>query len=325
MTVRLTPRVAERPSPAARAGHHQKRSKPVAIDLWTVVLAAGAGRRLSSVTGGVPKQFWRGDRGRSLLEETLERFLPLAPVSRTVVVVDATHRDHLFGAGARGAGGTLIFQPQDRGTAAGVLLALTPVLESGSDAIVAITPSDHGVIDDARFRQGVLEAAQYARDHGAIVIFGVQPVVAHDDYGWITPGPPRSSSSLRSVSSFVEKPTAQHATQLLAAGAVWNTMVLVGPVGAVSDLCAALPRELTAVFHYAVRLPPADREAFLASVYPSLPKFDFSRDVLTPARDLLTYIWPASMGWSDLGTPERLHAWQERVGMGRGTGMVAAA
>jgi choline kinase len=30
---------------------------------WTVVLAAGAGRRLAEVTGGVPKQFWRAAGG----------------------------------------------------------------------------------------------------------------------------------------------------------------------------------------------------------------------------------------------------------------------
>src|SRR5690606_23822021 len=53
---------------------------------WTVVLAAGAGRRLASVTGGVPKQFWRAAGGRSLLRQTLDRFAPLAPTSRTVVV-----------------------------------------------------------------------------------------------------------------------------------------------------------------------------------------------------------------------------------------------
>jgi hypothetical protein len=33
----------------------------------------------------------------------------------------------------------------------------------------------------------------------------------------------------------------------------------------------------------------------------------------TPARDLSTYVWPASVGWSDLGTPERLRNWQTRA------------
>lgn len=31
-----------------------------------------AGRRLSGLTGGVPKQFWRGLHGTSLLRQTIE-------------------------------------------------------------------------------------------------------------------------------------------------------------------------------------------------------------------------------------------------------------
>jgi mannose-1-phosphate guanylyltransferase len=297
----------------------------MATQLWTVVLAAGAGRRLSGLTGGIPKQFWRGTHGKSLLEATVDRFLPLAPRSRTVVVVDAAHRDYLLQDGAgRGLGAT-IFQPEDRGTAVGVLLALMPVLEMAPDAIIAITPSDHGVSSDVRFRRGVLEAARYARSEGAIVLFGVQPAVAHADYGWITPGPTTSPSCLRSVASFVEKPTPDRALQLLAAGAVWNTMVLVAPVRAVRDLYAELFPDLAEVFERAIRQSRSERAAFLASIYPSVPRLDFSRDVLTSARNLCTYVWPASLGWSDLGTPERLQEWQRKMGSPPGTAAITAA
>jgi mannose-1-phosphate guanylyltransferase len=276
------------------------------------VLAAGAGRRLSAVTGGVPKQFWRGAHGRSLLEETIDRFAPLAPPSRTVVVIDATHREFMSTDGAAPNVGATVVQPADRGTAAGVLLSLLPILDSGSEAIVALTPSDHGVVDDVRFRRGILEAARYARSHRAVVVFGVEPAVAHDDYGWITPGPCRSPISFRPIASFVEKPAAADAARLLASGAVWNTMVLVARARDIWDLSAAVVPTLATVFDSALQMAPPARERFLADVYPCLPRFDFSRDVLTAARSLSTYIWPAAVGWSDLGTPERMTRWQLR-------------
>ena len=289
----------------------------MAGQLWTAVLAAGAGRRLSGVTGGVPKQFWRGAHGHSLLQETVERFLPLTPPSRTVVVIDATHREYMSVDGAAATIGATVIQPQDRGTAAGVLLALMPVLDSGPDAVVVITPSDHGVVDDVRFRRGVLEAVRYTRSHREIVLFGVEPVVAHDDYGWITPGPSRSPTSLRPIVSFVEKPAPEDAARLLAAGAVWNTMVLVARARHIWDLYTDTAPALAAVFDPALRMPPSARDAFFADVYPYLPRIDFSHDVLTPARNLSTYVFPATMGWSDLGTPERLHDWQKRVDSAR--------
>jgi mannose-1-phosphate guanylyltransferase len=293
--------------------------------LWTAVLAAGAGRRLSAVTGGVPKQFWRGAHGRSLLEQTVERFRPLAPASRTIVVIDETHRQFMFTGDAAATIAITIVQPEDRGTAVGVLLALLPVLDSGREAVVVITPSDHGVIDEGRFRRGVLEAARYARSCGAVVLFGVEPAVAHDDYGWITPGPVVWPIPLRSIRSFVEKPSPAETARLLASGAVWNTMLLVARPRDIWDLYTDVAPALAAVFDSALRLPPSTREAFLADVYSFLPRVDFSRDVLTPARNLSTYVWPAALGWSDLGTPERLSDWKKQINPPQRSATVTAA
>jgi mannose-1-phosphate guanylyltransferase len=286
----------------------------MADHVWTVVLAAGAGRRLASVTGQVPKQFWRSGGAKSLLEETTDRFAPLAPPSRTVVIVDRTHRDHVPRAVSRHEVGTVVYQPEDRGTAAGALLALSPVLEVDSDAVVMITPADHGVVDERRFRRGLVQAARLVRSNGGIVLFGVEPTEAREDYGWITPGHGKGDRRLRRVVSFVEKPSAELARRLFASGAVWNTMVTVGRACAIRDLYADALPHVAETFDAALRLPPGERAGFLWAVYPSLPSSDFSRDVLTPARNLSTYIWPASVGWSDLGTPDRLHAWHRRVG-----------
>jgi mannose-1-phosphate guanylyltransferase len=293
--------------------------------LWTVILAAGAGRRLSGLTGGVPKQFWRGGRGPSLLRQTIDRFLPLAPASRTVVVVDAGHLDHVATADVAGCPPALVVQPEDRGTAAGVLLALTPVLESTPDAVVAITPADHGVLDDAGFRRGVLRAARQVRARGDIILFGVEAVAAEQDYGWISLGGASSAAGFRPVESFVEKPDGDVAARLFDAGAVWNTMVIVARASAMRDLYLRLLPDLAEVFAAAVRLPVSDRAAFLAAAYPSLPRYDFSRDLLAKARNLTAYVWPAAVGWSDLGTPDRVHEWHRRLGAPRATARATSA
>src|SRR6185436_6374908 len=111
--------------------------------LWPVVLAAGAGRRLSSVTGGTPKQFWSPDGGPSLVETTLERVAPLGSLERTVVIVDRAHESYVRAVERRWGAANIVWQPGDRGTAAGVLLALTPVLDADPNALVFLTPSDH--------------------------------------------------------------------------------------------------------------------------------------------------------------------------------------
>jgi hypothetical protein len=83
--------------------------------------------------------------------------------------------------------------------------------------------------------------------------------------------------------------------------------------------------ELARAFRTVLRLPATDRTAFLADLYRDLPVADFSRDVLSRASRLSTYVLPASIGWSDLGTPERLREWQNRTTAGRQRSAVIAA
>jgi hypothetical protein len=44
-------------------------------------------------------------------------------------------------------------------------------------------------------------------------------------------------------------------------------------------------------------------------LYSHLPRLDFSADLLAHAAGLRCLPCGASMGWTDLGTPERLDAW----------------
>jgi mannose-1-phosphate guanylyltransferase len=282
-------------------------------ELWTVVLAAGAGRRLAEVTGGIPKQFWRAEGGSSLLKQTLDRFVPLAPRSRTVVVVNTEHLPHVAASDITGSVPGLIVQPEDRGTAAGVLLALTPVLERAPESVVMITPSDHGVLDDLTYRSRILEAVRAARERDDVVLFGVEPTQPHTDYGWISLGTSSSIRGLRPVVSFAEKPAFETAASLFASGAVWNTMVVVGRAQALWDLYVRHLPELACTFAGVIEQRAARRADAFASLYRTLPAYDFSRDLLTHTRGLSASVWPATVGWSDLGTPERLREWQRSM------------
>ena len=280
--------------------------------IWNVVLAAGAGRRLASVTGGVPKQFWRGAGNLSLLEQTLHRFEPLAPRSRTVVVVDRSHADYVRGLPARG--GEVLLQPSDCGTAAGVMLGLLPVLEADPEGVTVVTPADHGVADQRRFQQSVREAAEHVRLRNRAVLFGVEPASPNTDYGWISLLPDGAGRQFRPVDGFVEKPSADVANGLFVTGAVWNTMVVVVRARVLHEMCCAHVPALASVFDAALRMPRGLRRAYLDAVYRDLTRFDFSRDVLGHAPGLLARVWPSSLGWSDLGTPDRLLEWQRRFG-----------
>src|SRR6188508_2174306 len=85
------------------------------LPIYNLVLAAGAGRRLAVLTGTTPKQFWRPDGQRSLLDDTLSRIFPVAPPGRTVTVVDRTHHPFVVSHVRPSTLGQVIYQPGDRG------------------------------------------------------------------------------------------------------------------------------------------------------------------------------------------------------------------
>lgn len=282
--------------------------------VWSVVLAGGSGKRLAAVTNGIPKQYWRPKGGRSLLEETLARIAPLADSSHTMLVVDRSHHRYLQALAPPRVGPIrLWYQPSDRGTAVGVLMALGPILESVEDGIVLLTPSDHGVSNSAAFHSGIRDVID-AIDAGItnVVLFGVAPSESTSDYGWIVPGEPSEGAAelpVRSVKRFAEKPNAARAEALFRAGALWNTMVLVAKASALIDLYRTHLPCWAEVFARHQRLPLVRRQGFLEERYTALPAADFSRDILTPAEGLAVYAWPSAIGWTDLGTPERLARW----------------
>ena len=133
---------------------------------WSLILAAGRGRRLASVTGGLPKQFWAPRGERTLLEHTVDRIADLSPQARIVTVVDRSQRRYAEAINSRTPIGRLAYQAGDRGTAAGVLRGLVEVT-ADPDALVVLTPSDHGVAQPGVFRQGLRDAAGYIRSDTA--------------------------------------------------------------------------------------------------------------------------------------------------------------
>lgn len=279
--------------------------------LRAIVLAAGQGRRLQAVTGGLPKQFWAPAGQPTLLEQTLQRLRPLTPARGVTTVVDASQEAAARAIDAGGRLGRLIVQPRDRGTAAGVLLGLSDVVEQAPDAIVVLTPSDHGIARPDQFLAGLRRAvAEVMRHERSLVVCGVEATAAATDYGWIVPeqGPGRRGELAR-VAAFLEKPPPALARRLLEAGGVWNTMVMAARVTRLLEVFAAHAPTWSRVFARARALERRTRAVYLREQYDTLAPLDFSRDIVTHAEHLRLLVWPREIGWTDLGTPDRLHAW----------------
>jgi mannose-1-phosphate guanylyltransferase len=287
-----------------------------AASAWAVVLAGGEGTRLRSVTRAIagddrPKQYVPLISGDSLLQQTLTRAARLSPAERTVVVSQRHHTAWL----ARQVGGhrglRLLLQPENRDTAAGVLLPIYWIAARDPEATVVVYPSDHFVLEDDAFLAHVAEVADFVnRQRDGIVLLGARATEPDTEYGWIEPGDvigTTASGSICRVARFREKPTPQAAAMCLAREWLWNTFVMVAKaktlVSVADVVLPELHRRLAAVTPFF----GTRREAWaLERAYASLPRHNFSETILASGLPFLSVSALPSLTWSDLGTPQRL-------------------
>src|SRR5439155_1666034 len=132
------------------------------LNLWQV--AAELSRRLTRI-------FLRGKDGRrpvhggteTLLAATRRRARRLIAPERLFTVVTRKHERFYRSELADAAPGTVVVQPEGRGTAPAILYALRRVAVVAPESPLVLLPSDHYVSDDAAFMarvESALEAAQ---------------------------------------------------------------------------------------------------------------------------------------------------------------------
>lgn len=308
------------------------------IHRWAVILAGGSGTRLQPLTRrlfgegisgeGRPKQFCALFGGNTLLGHTQARIAPVVPAERTAYVVMQSHAPYYSQPLADVPSELVLAQPADRGTTAAVAYALARISVIDPDSVVGFFPADHYFADEdgfARTLEGAYRLAGLFEDE--LLLLGAQPDHPEVEYGWIEPGAaliPRiknggtqngTSKHLFRVSRFWEKPSQEVARVLLDRGCFWNTFVMVGRVRAfLNSLKESVPAVLRA-FETLFERGDGSGQDVVGRIYSDLGAGDFSKQVLSALPDRLAVLRLDNVGWSDLGTPERLMATWSRFGV----------
>jgi len=294
---------------------------------WAVVLAGGGGSRLRGCTVDsaglhVPKQYCLVEADRTPLRLAIERARQFTDPDHVIVVVARQHRKwwepQLTDVVPPG---NVLSQPMSRGTAVGAVLPLLYVMNRDPDAHLVLLPADHYFRDEARLGRAIRRALDHTyRAYHAIVLIGIAPDSATSDFGYIVPH--SEGEEPRPVAEFVEKPSSFRARQLIARGGLWNTAILAARGRCLlRSIRDRFPHTVDALRVATARVEdPGTLSEVLAVVYPGLTSADLSRDVLQRTGCSLVVTRADAVGWSELGTPERVtRFWDEihpsRIGL----------
>jgi len=261
-------------------------------DLWAVVLARGEGD------------------SPTLLRHTLDRVGRLIPPSQTVAVTEPSHAAHVAGELAEHPAITVLAQPCDRGTAAGVLLAAHWIRTRAPGAVVVVFPTNHFIVEEGIFMSHVAAAGEYVRDHPEwLLLLGVLPAEPAPDHGWIEPGEPvgwTGRGAVHRVRAFHEKPPAELARRPYGR-ALCNTFVFTATVTALVEAgLACLPLLHDRLTRFDLFTGTRYETVALQEAYRFAPTADFSRAVLASSDIPVAVAEIPALTWWDLGSPERV-------------------
>ena len=271
---------------------------PAIEHFWAVVPAGGAGTRLWPLSRSSSPKFLHDltGSGRSLLQGTLDRLVPLAE-DRVVVVTGRSHRDAVVGQLAL-PDGAVVAEPAPRDSMAAIGLAAAVIERRDPDAVMGSFAADQVIADVDAFSEAVRVAEGAAREDW-LVTLGITPTHPSTAFGYVHLGDvlPGHAGAHRVV-EFVEKPGAEVAREYVASGRYrWNAGMFVVRPTVLLDLLATWHPGFAASLREIAAAP--DR---LDELWADLPGIAIDHAVAEPAATAgRVAVVPATIGWDDIG------------------------
>lgn len=254
---------------------------------YVLILAGGEGKRLWPISRiKSPKQFHPLINQNSMLENTINRILPLVPKEHIYISTNKSQLKLLKKA-IKGGDFNIIGEPEVKNTAPAIGLATKIIFEKDKEAKIAVLPSDHYIKKEEKFRE-LLELAYKEAEKEQIVILGIKPERPETGYGYIKlKNQKPKAKMIYEVEKFVEKPDLETAKKYLASGLyLWNA----------------------GMFIYKASYMLDEFKKHLPNTYKNLSYKDYHKTddisidygIIEKTKSLV--VIPADIGWSDIGS-----------------------
>jgi mannose-1-phosphate guanylyltransferase len=304
-------RASAEPSAGPSAGSSaEPRAGSVPVEgFHAVIPAGGAGTRLWPLSrAGRPKFLLDlTGSGRSLLQATVDRLVPLTGDGNVLVVTGVRHAEAVAAQLPSVGAGQVLAEPSPRDSMAAIGLAAAVLLERhGEDVVLGSFAADHVISGSATFERAVREAVVAARA-GYVVTIGIAATGPSTAFGYVRAGAGlglADAPSVRLAAGFTEKPDAQTAAEYLATGEYrWNAGMFVVRARVLLDhLRAQLPPLHDGLREIAAAWDSPARDGVLARVWPGLTRIAIDHAIAEPvAAAGGVAVVPGDFDWDDVG------------------------
>ncbi|GAB3041766.1 mannose-1-phosphate guanylyltransferase [Sediminivirga luteola] len=294
-----------------------------------VIPAGGHGTRLWPLSRQQSPKFLHDllGAGRSLLQSTWDRLVPLADPERIHVVTGEAHAEAVRAQLPDLPEENLVREPSPKDSAAAIGLAAELISRRDPEAIIGSFAADHSITNQLGFHEVIREAIAAAAG-GEIVTVGVTPTFPATGYGYIRTGEPLDlpgAPSARRAGGFVEKPKASTARRYVFSGRYrWNAGMFISRADAMlAQIEANAPELRSTLALIASARQDGGRADEARRLWDSLEKRAIDYVVAEPAAEAgKVIVIPGDFGWDDVGDFASVASLRQPV-PGEGSGVFA--
>ncbi|MFI2753490.1 mannose-1-phosphate guanylyltransferase [Cellulomonas sp. P22] len=275
---------------------------------FAVVPAGGAGTRLWPLSrAGAPKFLLdMTGAGRTLLQGTVDRLLPLTGPGGVLVVTGARHAPAVVAQLPEVPAQDVLAEPSPRDSMAAIGLAAAVLEQRHGDVVLGSFAADHLIEGAEEFARTVREGVEAARA-GYVVTVGIAATGPSTAFGYVRSAAAlgvEGAPSVRHVAGFTEKPDEETAAAYLATGEYrWNAgMFIVRARTLLDHLAAQLPALHDGLREIAAAWDTDARDEVLARVWPTLTRIAIDHAIAEPvAAAGGVAVVPGDFRWDDVG------------------------
>ena len=266
------------------------------------------------MAGGIGSRFWPQSRvkypkqfidffgmGKSLLQQTYERFATIVPPENIIVSTHLDYSDLVAEQLPNLACEQILREPAYRGTAPSMAFAAYHIRTLNPEANIVMAPSDQLILDEAHFVDDIRRALDYVSHHDRLVTVGIRPTHPETRYGYIQASN-ENDEEFTKIKTFTEKPELDFARVFVESGEFfWNTGLFIWNVNTIIHTMEKMLPDMNASFEriFAEESNRDKRRAALYDCYESFPNISVDYAVIERASNV--YMQIGTFGWADVG------------------------
>ena len=270
---------------------------------YAVLMAGGVGSRFWPIsTTENPKQFHDMlGAGQSLIQKTFQRLNKFVPTENILILTNERYNDLVLEQLPLVKQEQVVLEPAMRNTAPCILYAAMKIQKMNPDGVMIVAPSDHWIEDESAFASDVIECFDKCEKEEVLCTLGIVPTFPNTGFGYIE-FEKESTSTLKKVNQFREKPDYETAKEFVAQGNfLWNAGIFMWSVNTIVNAFQNYQPSQYELFHSGMPDYNTPTESkFIKENYPKAENISIDYAILEQSKSI--YVRPATFDWNDLGT-----------------------